>query len=167
MNIGSRNGGAAGRLSNFTPRPFTFDGVECASMEGLLQSFKFDKPHIQEEICKLTGLAAKKRGQKRNYAWKSQQCLWWKGKKIPRKSDEYQKLLDDAYNAISKNRKFAKDLLSTGDAVLCHSIGRSKPKDTVLTEREFCSRLMKVRDRLQKEFKDLAKNVKDFLVDNL
>lgn len=48
MDIGSGKVGPAGGLSNFRPRPFVFDGVECASMEGLLQSFKYDKVHMQK-----------------------------------------------------------------------------------------------------------------------
>ena len=36
MDIGSGKTGSAGGLSNFRPRPFTFEDVECASMEGLL-----------------------------------------------------------------------------------------------------------------------------------
>lgn len=151
MNIGSSNGGAAGRLSNFTPRPFVFDGVQCNSMEGLLQSFKFDKQCIQEEVCKLTGLKAKRRGSKRNKAWKSRQCLWWKGVKLGRNSRSYQSLLDHAFSALSTNEKFKKDLLSTGRAVLRHSIGKRKNSETVLTRREFCSRLTKLRKELRKE----------------
>ena len=145
MNIGSKNGGVAGRLSNFTPRKFIFDGVECNSMEGLLQSFKFDKPHIQAEVCKLTGFAAKKRGFPRNSAWKTAQTLWWKGVAYKRDSEEYQKLLDRAYLALFSNIKFKCDLLSTGNAVLVHTIGCPKKSETVLTEQEFCSRLMRLR----------------------
>ena len=37
MDIGSGNGYPSGALSNFSPHPFVFDGVECNSMEGLLQ----------------------------------------------------------------------------------------------------------------------------------
>ena len=151
MNIGSNNKGVAGRLSNFTPRVFTFDGVECNSMEGLLQSFKFDKPHIQQEVCKLTGFAAKKRGSSRNKTWKTAQTLWWDGVAYKRKSEAYQILLDRAYDALAQNSKFAKDLLATNNANLVHTIGRSNKKETVLTEREFCSRLMKIRTRLQNE----------------
>ena len=147
MNIGSNNGGVAGRLSNFTPRKFIFDGIECNSMEGLLQSFKFDKEHIQIEVCKLVGLAAKRRGQKRNKAWKSIQTLWWKGKSYKRNSKEYQNLLDRAFEALFTNKKFKNDLLSTNNAILNHSIGKSKIQDTVLTEKEFCNRLMKLRDK--------------------
>lgn len=35
MDIGSKNGYPASALSNFAPHPFTIDGVECNSMEGL------------------------------------------------------------------------------------------------------------------------------------
>lgn len=149
MDIGSKSGYPASALSNFSPHSFVFDGVECASMEGLLQSFKFDKPHIQVEVCKLTGKAAKFRGQKRNKAWKSRQTLWWKGVAYDRHGAEYQELLDRAYNALSQNSKFKNALLATGNATLTHSMGKNKEQDTVLTEREFCSRLKKIRDRLK------------------
>ena len=150
MEIGSKHGGVAGRLSNFTPRPFVFEDVECNSMEGLLQSFKFDKEHIQREVCKLVGLSAKRRGQKRNKAWKSKQTLWWKGVAYERNSDEYQDLLKRAFFSLAKNSKFASDLLSTMDSTFSHSIGRSKMQETVLTEREFCSMLLKTREMLKR-----------------
>ena len=151
MDIGSGQRWLSNALSNFAPHPFIFDGVERASMEGLLQSFKFDKPHIQVEVCKLVGKKAKFRGKKRNRAWKVSQKLWWKGQEFDRKGDEYQELLDRAYEALSKNVKFQKALLATQNAKLIHSIGNSKKSETVLTEREFCSRLTKIRERLQKK----------------
>ena len=144
MDVGSNNSGVASRLSNFTARRFVFDGVECNSMEGLLQSFKFDKVHIQEEVCKLVGFAAKKRGFKRD--WRTNQMLYWKGVAYARKSEGYQQLLDRAYKALFENEHFRKDLLSTGNAVFTHSIGKHKESETVLTEREFCSRLTRLRD---------------------
>lgn len=149
MDIGSKSGWPASSLSNFAPHPFVFNGVECASMEGLLQSFKFDKPHIQEVVCTLTGLTAKRRGQKRNKAWKSKQTLWWKGKEYKRDSKEYQELLDWAFAALSENTSFERALLATNDAVLTHKIGRNKISETVLTQAEFCSRLMKIRNLLK------------------
>lgn len=136
-------------LSNFACHLFTFDGVECRSMEGLLQSFKFNKPHIQVAICKLIGSGAKRRGQKRNRTWKRVQKLWWNGVTYDRNSNEYQKLLDRAYEALSQNENFQRALLATKDSSLTHSIGSSKKSDTCLTEREFCSRLKKIRTRLQ------------------
>jgi len=149
MNIGSNGKGVASRLSNFTAREFTFDGVLCKSMEGLLQSFKFEKEHIQVEVCKLIGFGAKKRGRGRNRTWQTKQTLWWKGKPYKRKSKEYQKLIRDAYDALGTNEHFAKDLLSTQSATFTHSIGCNKESDTVLTEREFCNNLYRVRINLQ------------------
>jgi hypothetical protein len=119
-------------------------------MEGLLQSFKFDKPHIQIEVCKLVGIAAKYRGTKRNKAWKQVQKLWWKGVAYDRHGDEYQQLLDRAFNALSQNEAFGRALIATRNSSLTHTIGKSKKSETVLTEREFCSRLEKIRDRLLK-----------------
>ena len=150
MNIGSGNGFPLGNLSNFTPHSFIFDGVPCASMEGLLQSFKFDKPHIQAEVCKLVGFAAKRRGQKRNKAWKRVQKLWWQGQEFNRHGDEYQTLLDRAFDALSENQSFRKALLATGNNPLTHTIGSNKKSDTVLTESEFCSRLIKIRKNFYK-----------------
>jgi len=40
VDVRSSSPGAAGRLSNFTARSFEFDGVQCGSVEGVLQSFK-------------------------------------------------------------------------------------------------------------------------------
>jgi len=149
MDIGSGTGFPTANLSNFHPHAFVFDGVECASMEGLLQSLKFDKPHIQVEVCKLVGLAAKRRGKNRNRAWKPRQTLWWKGVAIRRDSREYQELLDRAFDALATNASFQRALLATQQSALTHTIGRTNSHDTVLTVNEFCSRLLKIRARLQ------------------
>jgi len=148
MDIGSKTGYPASALSNFPSHPFIFDGVECVSMEGLLQSFKFDKPHIQVEVCKLMGLTAKRRGQKRNKAWRRMQKLWWRGQEYDRHGKEYQELLDRAFDALAQNESFKRALLATGKSTLTHNIGKSSKSDTVLTKSEFCSRLTKIRERL-------------------
>ena len=136
-------------LSNFSPHPFELDGVECASMEGFLQGLKFKNPDMQVEVCKLVGFAAKKKGSKKN--WKQEGLLWWKGNAIDRFDDEYQELLDRAYDAIAKNSGFRKALLASNDAVITHSIGKRKEKDTILTTREFCGRLMRLRAKIKHE----------------
>lgn len=151
MDIGSREGFPAGDLSNFSPFTFFFDGVQCDSMEGLLQSLKTSEIQIQLEICKLVGINAKKRGRKFDKFWKNDQKLWWLGQVFDRHSEEFQKLLDRAFGALSTNTEFQKALLATGDEILTHSIGKSDKHDTVLTEDEFCSRLMKTREVLRKE----------------
>lgn len=147
MDIRSGCGYPGSALSNFAPHKFTLDGIDCASMEGLLQSLKFDKEHIQVEVCKLVGREAKYRGKERNNAWRRVQTLWWKGKAMKRKSKEYQQFLDRAYTAmLNQSESFRKALMATGNAVITHSIGRSKESETILTEREFCSRLMMLRN---------------------
>ena len=90
INIGSK--GCGEMLSNFFPHAFVIDGVSCASMEGFLQALKFDRVHVQEEVCTLVGKKAKFKGKKKK--WFKTQTLWWLGKEIPRSSQEYQKLLD-------------------------------------------------------------------------
>jgi len=134
---------------------------QCTSLEGALQSLKFDKPHIAIEVCKLAGLAAKFRGKKRNKQWKSQQTLWFFGVPMTRKSDEYQKVLDFIYISLFlQNETFRNDLKATGDAVFTHSMGNNKESETVLTEREFCSRLTKLRSCLSDNQSDVVPKIK-------
>ncbi len=149
MDIGSRNGYPASKLSNFSPRRFVFDDVVCESAEGVLQSLKFDKFHIQAEVCKLIGLAAKRRGYGRNKAWRQVQMLWWKEVPYDRHGQAYQTILDQIYNAMLQNDGFKKALLASGYAVFTHSMGRSNPLETILTKREFCSQLTRLRAQLR------------------
>lgn len=150
MNIGSGNGYPSAKLSNFSPNGCIFDGVEIASPEGFVQSLKFDKPHIQVEVCKLVGKEAKFRGKKRNKAWQRVQKLWWMGAEYDRHGNDYQALLDRFYQSLAdQNEGFRKALLATDKATLTHSIGHNDPSKTVLTEREFCSRLTRIRDNLK------------------
>lgn len=147
MDIGSETGYPSAALSNFSPHSFTIDGIECASMEGFLQSLKFSNPDMQKEVCKLVGKAAKFKGKKKK--WYRTQTLYWQGKEFARDSDEYQELLDRAFEALGTNKKFQKALLATGNATLTHSIGKKKTNETVLTVQEFVSRLYKIRTKLK------------------
>ena len=149
MDIGSGNGFPSGALSNFAPHPFVIDGIECNSMEGFLQSLKFSNPEMQREVCKLVGKAAKFKGKKKKW-WRTQ-TLHWQGTEIPRDSQEYQDLLDRAFDALAQNNGFRAALLATGNSVLTHSIGKTKITETVLTRQEFCSRLIKIREQLRKD----------------
>ena len=147
MDVGSRAKYPAGKLSNFTGFEFEFDGVKCGSMEGLLQAFKFENTEAQKQTCNLVGFQAKKKGGGRNKRWQSLQTLWWKGVAYPRKSQEYQKLLDKAYNCMYRqNENFRRCLSDAGDSVFTHSIGKNNEKETVLTESEFCKRLQYLKD---------------------
>ena len=148
MDIRSGSGGVASRLSNLGRRHFIFDGVECASIEGALQSFKFQDVNMQVEICKNYGQKARKSGQKKN--WKQTQILYWKGEAIKRDSTEYQALLDLLYqSAFEQCDKYREDIVSCVGVTFKHSVGKRKKQDTVLTEQEFVSRLTKLRDGKQ------------------
>ena len=146
----NHSGGAypASKLTNFAPNAFIFRGITVAGMEGLLQAFKFDKLHMQLYVCTLFGMAAKKKGSKRN--WRRDQTLYWQGEELDRQGPEYQQLLDEAYMAMFTQHEGARRaLLATGNATLTHSLGKKKESETVLTEREFCSRLMRCRSHFQ------------------
>ena len=147
MDIKSGKGYPAGALSNFARHTFVVDGVECNSLEGFLQGLKFKSPDMQREVCTMWGAKAKKAGSKKN--WTKHQVLWWQGEEIKRDSSRYQELLDQAFEACyTQNEGAKKALLATGSATLKHSIGRKKINETVLTQREFCSRLTSLRDKL-------------------
>ena len=150
MDIGSKHGYPASALSNFAPHPFEFDGVQCSSMEGWLQSLKFSNPEMQRHVCTLVGLAAKRAGRNKN--WQRTQTLHWQGVTFERDSADYQTLLDRAYDALfQQSDSFRRALNASGNAVLTHSIGRTNPKETVLTQSEFCGRLMRIREGWKNE----------------
>ena len=149
MDIGSREGYPSSALSNFAPHPFVIDGVQCNSMEGFLQSLKFKDPEMQKQVCLLVGKAAKFKGKKKK--WFQTQTLYWQGKEYKRDSDEYQELLDKAFNCLATNKGFQNALLATNNAVLTHTIGKNKITDTVLTRSEFTSRLTRIRTELQSD----------------
>lgn len=139
----------ANKLSNFEHYEFHVDGILCNSMEGFLQSLKFQDIEKQKEVCLLIGKEAKFKGKRKK--WWREQILFWQGKEMKRNSDEYQLLLDKAFSSLSSNPKFQKVLLDTGDSVIKHSEGKQEEERTVLTEKEFCSRLMKVREGLKQK----------------
>ena len=147
MDIGSGNTYPSSALSNFAPHPFVIEGIECNSMEGFLQSLKFENPEMQKEVCKLVGKQAKFKGKKKKW-WRTQ-TLFWKGKAIKRDSEEYQELLTKAYDCLYINEGFKKALSATKGCSLTHSMGKNKISETVLTEREFISQLNRLRSKLE------------------
>lgn len=134
----------AGALSNFAPRAFVFDGVPCASLEGLLQSLKIADEAKQRRVCGFTGPAALGIGRK--YKWRGSGTLWWKGAPITRLSDAYQAFLDRAFQTVFDQCEAYRDALAaTGGATLTHEIGKDDPCETILTREEFCGRLDRLR----------------------
>ena len=153
IEIRFRNGASSDpedALSNLASNAFVFRGVPCASMEGVLQSLKFGDPEKHRQVCTLTGHFARKEGL--GVRWFDTQTLWWDGEPYKRDSEEYQQLLDEAYEQMFRQNDRAREiLLSTGERELKHSIGGRTIEKTVLTQHEFCSRLMKIRAQLRAE----------------
>lgn len=131
-------------LSNFYPHRFVFDGVDCGSMEGFLQSLKSADPERQIEICRLSRKEAKQAG---NDGWKLSQNLYWNGKAYSRHGYEFLGLIKRAYEALYGQSPLFRDALkATGNKRLYHSIGNPDSHDTILTEHEFCTILTALRD---------------------
>ncbi|AVH84991.1 hypothetical protein RsoM2USA_62 [Ralstonia phage RsoM2USA] len=148
MDIHSRAPFPSGALSNFYPHSFIFDDVQCASMEGLLQSTKFQDVVKQREICQLSGLEAKRAGEGlRDYR---RTKLYWNSASLDRLGEEWQDFLDLAYASMFDQAEHFRDaLLASGNEVLTHRIGKVDPNFTMLTVDEFCGRLMALRDILK------------------
>ncbi len=139
-------------LSNFAKHEFYIDDVKCSSIEGFLQSLKFRNVKKQKQVCLLSGKDAKN-STRHTFAqirWRITHNLYWKGNRINRFSDEYQKLLDRAYCELSKNTDFIRALFETAEKELVHSIGKNDARKTILTEYEFIYRLSRIRDEVIK-----------------
>ena len=147
IDISSTSKFPAGYLSNFTPYTFTFRGIEFTSMESLLQGLKFEGVETQNSVFQRVGVKAKLRGKKRK--WYLDQRLYWQGIPMKRDSKEYQSLVKEAFEALSQNTNFQKALLATGEKTLYHTMGKTDPTRTILTEEEFCEILTDIRKKLK------------------
>lgn len=163
INGGSKNLVAA-RLSNFTPRAFVFDGVQCVSIEGVLQAFKFSDTAQQQKICLLPAKKAKKIGTEFP-EWKKNQVLYWGGIPFTRHSNWYQILLTHLYDTVyDQDPTFKVDILALGDEEICHSIGKAEARETVLTEAEFINQLNRLRQRTNAERKEQERSEYELFV---
>ena len=147
IDISSTSKFPAGYLSNFTPYTFTFRGIEFTSMESLLQGLKFEGVETQNSVFQRVGVKAKLRGKKRK--WYLDQTLYWQGTPMKRDSEEYKNIVHEAFYALAENIDFQQTLLATGDKRLYHTMGKSDPTRTILTEEEFCGILTEVRTSLK------------------
>lgn len=148
IDIYSKGEYPANILSNFYANKFTFDGVECASMEGFLQALKFKNKKRQYKVCHLTGKEAKKVGQ-RKFLWKITGNVYWQGKRFKRNSKEFDELRLNAYESLLNNSVFYEALLSSSGYTLTHSIGGHDKHKTILTEKEFIHYLEILRAKQQ------------------
>lgn len=128
-------------LSNLQPCTFTFLDVNCNSVEGVLQSLKFSCPNKQLDIVRMSGFPAKMAGKNVKY-----DNLCWFGMKFDRHSNFYQDFINELlFCSFEQNTLRQKELLSTKDKSLAHTIGCNDPYKTILTVDEFIKNLNSIR----------------------
>lgn len=146
IDISSKDSGLEAILSNFTENHFVFDDIPCGGMEGFLQSLKHEDKEKQLRVCSLYGVKAKRKG---THKWKKNQTVFWKGKKIYRHGEEFRQLVIRAYRAMFEQCPlFRNALAETGNKRLFHSMVKADPRQTILTEKEFCDILTELRKEL-------------------
>ncbi len=151
LNIGYKlKNSSSSVLSNLYPISFIFKGKRVNSIEGVLQSLKYDDKNLQNVILKYHGMDAyNTRGANSSDFWGEKGLLYWQGKPMKRDSQEYQVFLDELYLSVSKNPLYRKCLLATGDKYLLHHFGKDNINETVLTRFEFEQRINSLREYLK------------------
>lgn len=144
-------------LSNLCSNGFRLDGMVCGSMEGFLQSLKRKELDKQRQICSMKGGNARKMSVT---SWQTDQIVWWKGQAIDRQSEEYQKLIRRAYQAMfEQSERFRAALMQTRSITLVHTSGEPSSYKTILTPSEFCGILTDLRDRY--DLRDKTKELEE------
>lgn len=144
----------SGVLSNLCSNAFRLDGVLCNSMEGFLQSLKHQDIDKQRQLCQMKGGNARKRSVT---SWQTDQIIWWRGLAIDRQSQDYQRLLRRAYQAMfDQNERFRAALMATRGITLTHTTGETDPFKTILTASELCSILTEIRDNYDRRDKQIV-----------
>lgn len=152
-------------LSNMCSNGFRFEGMVCGSMEGFLQSLKYQDRDKQRQICSMKGGNARKRSVN---SWQTDQIVWWKGQAYDRQSEEYQALIRRAYQAMfDQSERFRAALMQTRGVTLVHTSGESNPYKTILTPQEFCLILTELRDNYDKREKNLEMMSSNNSLENL
>lgn len=163
LDIWSKSPYPANVLSNLCSNGFRFEGVLCGSMEGFLQSLKYQNIDKQRQICSMKGKNAK---NMTSTHWQTDQTVWWKGIAINRQSLDFQDLIRRAYQAMfEQNERFRIALMSTRGMKLYHSQGEQNSFKTILTESEFCSTLTEIRESYDVRHNDTQQRKKRLFFD--
>ena len=160
LDIYSKSPYPAGTLSNFRRCSFDFDGIKCASIEGVLQSLKVliptakenpllhdERLHLQQKICSYANNKAKREGNFLNF-FNPQRQLNWKGVPLDRNSKKYQHFLKRLFEArYLGDVEYQNALYDTRNFKFTHSIGKHDKSQTNLTEEEFIGMLNHLRTK--------------------
>lgn len=132
---------------------FNYGGKNISSVGAFLTAIKVESPEIQDLILKMSQDNLKQISK--NITPKYQvRNLYWKGNVIKRDSQEYQNLLDRAYDArYCADFNFRRALKVSKGHKLLHTKGKTDILDTILTQNEFLQRLNSLRDRKNYKYK--------------
>lgn len=147
LDIGFKKEGLAQKLSNLYPHKFDFDGITYRSYEGFIQALKYKKKFDKDKIHNMYGYEAWHMGQLVN--WKSSMVLYYQDKELDRFGDEYRELIKLSYDALCDNIEFRNYLIESSEYRLIHTIGKTNPNETILTNAEFLGNLNRLRDNIK------------------
>lgn len=146
LDINSRMPGNAGILSNLHKHPFFLNDLYFGSIEGFLQGLRVQCPEFQKVVFGKHGIEAKRFGKV--YPIKNQ-TLFYRGVAFNRHSEYYSNIVSSAYDAcFDQNRSFQKAIFETKDMTYIHTVGKTDPFDTILTNDEFIGNLLRLRKKL-------------------
>lgn len=153
--ISDERGFPFGMLDPSAPVRFEIDGVQCASLDGFLESLKFERIIDQKNINKRVGNDAKKRGKEKDNPGnqRANRVLYWQGDTFKRNSKTFNKLLVRVFREMAKNARYQAALMATQDVNFRYPKGKANKKDTILTKKELTDNLKKLRADLKAEFK--------------
>lgn len=138
-------------LSNLCNNNFRIDDVDCRCMESFLQSLKHKDEKEQREVCFMDGIRAQ---QCSTSDWQKDQIVWWKGRAINRQSSEYRRLVRRAYSTMYEwSSRFRNVLMTTGRKKIKYDNGKHDSHTTLLTDKEFCRFLTRLRASKRLEYK--------------
>lgn len=153
--ISDERGFPFGMLDPSAPVRFEIDGVKCASLDGFVESLKFERIIDQKNISKRVGNDARKRGIEKDNPGnqKADRMLYWQGDTFKRNGKTFNRLLARVFREMAKNARYQAALMATQDADFRYPKGKTNKKDTVLTKKELTDNLKKLRAELKAEFK--------------
>lgn len=155
QDINNDRGYPFGMLDPSAPVRFEIDGVECAGLDGFIESLKFESIKDQKNVTRFVGQAAKDRGKNKDNPGnqKADRIIYWQGRSFKRNSKEFDALLNRVFRQMALNKRWQAALIATENSDFSHSKGKSFKKDTLLTRNELIKNLKDLRTELREGFK--------------
>ena len=126
VDIWSKSPYPADVLSNLHDNGFCYDGMECGSMEGFLQSLKQKDVGKQCQVCRMTGREAKRMT---NADWQTSQTVWWNGQAMTILTErEFCGILmdfRDSYDLRDKTKELEEKSIRRKKLMYLHGFGSS------------------------------------------